>query len=87
LLIDGFSNYKVEKIKSKIPIRTGANSIGEGEEAYLRYWVWQRKKRKLLVNILWEKYPNSNAVYPKKKWKKLGKVKFPLRREIWMILK
>jgi len=85
-LIDHFSNYKRDKIQRKILIRTAGNSVGGGQEAFLRYWVWQRKKRKLIRTILVAQYPNVHGIYPKQKWLKRGKVRFIFRRECWVIL-
>lgn len=86
ILVDLFSNYDPDKIAKKITIRTNSSSFGGGQEAYLRYWVWQIKKRKICRELLCSKYPSSKAIYPKAKWLKKGKVKFVFRRESWVII-
>lgn len=86
ILLDYRSNYNSDKLGKKIKIRTSASSIGGGQEAFIRYWVWQRQKRKICIELLCTKYPNAKALYPKAKWFKRGKVRFAFRRELWVIL-
>ncbi|MCO6533770.1 hypothetical protein [Lactobacillus sp.] len=51
-IIDHNTTYDNSKLFRKIKKRTGANTIGGGQEYYLRYWVWQRKKRIAIINLL-----------------------------------
>ncbi|WP_429953770.1 hypothetical protein [Enterococcus sp. AZ192] len=83
IIIDYFRNYDSEKLKMKITKRSGSKSIGGGQEYFLRYWVWQRKKRKKLCYIL-ASMTFDHMYYPKEKWVRKGMVKFPLRREVWI---
>lgn len=79
-------NYDVDKIKSKLTHRTSKKEIGGGQEAFLRYWVWQRKKRLVIIRILVNEYDTNGFYYPKRKWLRAGRVKIPFRRECWVIL-
>lgn len=82
-IIDHNTTYDNSKLFRKIKKRTGANTIGGGQEYYLRYWVWQRKKRIAIINLL-SSMTRDRFYYPDKAWRKAGLVKFPGRRECWI---
>lgn len=83
VIVDLLKKYDTKKFFKKKQKRTGKNTIGGGQEYYLRYWVWQRRKRKCLIRTL-ASLTFDNMYYPKNKWKKRGKVIFFGRREIWI---
>lgn len=74
------TNY-LKKLKKGLVLI--ANTIGGGQEYYLRYWVWQRKKRIAIINLL-SSMTRDRFYYPDKAWRKAGLVKFPGRRECWI---
>ncbi|RMC49207.1 hypothetical protein [Lactobacillus sp. ESL0225] len=82
-IIDHNTNYDRNKLSIKIKKRTVANTIGGGQEYYLRYWIWQRKKRKAIIYLL-SSMTRDKFCYPNKAWRKAGLVKFPGRRECWI---
>lgn len=83
VIYDYFKKYDDIKLFNSIQNRTRIKSVGGGEEIYLRYWVWQRNKRKHITSIL-AYLTYDNRYFPKEKWKKQGRVKFPFRRECWI---
>ena len=83
VIYDHFQKYDDKKLFNNIQGRTGTRSFGGGEEMYLRYWVWQRNKRKHIISIL-SYLTYDNRYFPKEKWKKQGRVNFPFRRECWI---
>ena len=83
-LLNNKRTYNPKIIWDKRGIRTSTEETGGGQEYYFRYWIWQRNKRKNILTAI-RKYTKDGEYYPKQKWLKRGKVKLPLRREIWVI--
>lgn len=83
MLIDSFVNYDIDSLNKKKQKRTARNETGGGQEYYLRYWLWQRKKQKISRQVL-ASLTFDKMVYPKQKWKNMGSTKFPFRREVWI---
>lgn len=82
-VIDRTTDYDEMKILNKLQKRTEAKSVGGGEEYFLRYWVWQRKKREIIIHIL-RSIATDRGYYPKAVWRKTGRVKLWFRRECWI---
>lgn len=82
--LNNLRDYDSEKIWNKRKARTSLKETGGGQEIYFRYWIWQRNKRKNIIKAI-ETNTENTPIYPKQKWIKKGRVKLPLRREIWFI--
>ena len=87
IIIVGFlvDNYKKDSyIVKKYNYRRLDQEIGEGEEYYYRYWVWQRNKKKYLISVLRDDL-GIIRVYSRKalqkKWNK--KTLIPFLREVY----
>lgn len=78
-IVDRLTDYKIKHPYS----RTARTEYGAGEELFYRYWVWQGKKRKLLMNELAR--IGDGYVYPKERWRKRVKGRsLPFRREVYI---
>lgn len=82
-LIDQKRDYSHVNWGGKLKKRTSKNAIGGGQEYYIRYWVWQRKKRQHIIYYL-VSHTKDGYYYPKQKWLKVGQVRLPFRRECWI---
>ena len=86
MMLNNIRTYDSEKIWNKRKYRTTSKEIGGGQEVYFKYWLWQRNKRKNIEKAIITNTKNA-PIYPKENWRKRGRVKFPLRREKFFIIK
>lgn len=84
MMLNNIRTYDSEKIWNKRKYRTTSKEIGGGQEVYFRYWLWQRNKRKNIEKAIMTN-ANNPPIYPN--WRNKGRVKFPLRREKFFIIK
>lgn len=84
-IIDKRKKYDSKELSKKIRVRTSSMNIGGGQELYAPIWIWQTRKKRLLGNLL-RKKASTNYYYPKNILTKPRSTRFPLRREVWVIL-
>lgn len=80
-ILDYFRKYDCKKLFKKKGKRGAIISNGGAEEYYLKYWVWQRNKRKWNIKTL-TYVTKDNMYFPKEKWKNKTPGKKFFKREI-----
>ncbi|RMC48888.1 hypothetical protein [Lactobacillus sp. ESL0228] len=83
--IDKNKHYTSEDVLKKLNKYDWITNSQPGKQVYLiKYWIWQRNKRKVIVHTL-SYLSRDGRYYPKQKFKKVGPVRFPFKRVCWLL--
>lgn len=83
--IDKNKHYTSEDVVKKLNKYDWITNSQPGKQVYLiKYWIWQRNKRKVIVHTL-SYLSRDGRYYPKQKFKKVGPVRFPFKRVCWLL--
>ncbi len=86
-IIDKNKNYNYEKLRKKIKL-TYPEISKSGGEIVCRYWIWQRKKKKLIESLVTDLTLHGNKESRHAQFlKKVKTIPFPFLREVYGLSK